>query len=152
MNCGECKKWARCGMTNHGVCGTTNLYTRDHEGAKCTISEPREVEPKPLRDGDIFWLDNGFYCHFHDNTGPCIIAQKQHGQITSDRKFLFNLLSLAAAVKEYGLDIPAILAAVQRGEKLVTLTKEETCDILEILPCAMQGIKVKLRAAIGGGQ
>jgi hypothetical protein len=214
MNCGECKKWARCGMTNHGVCGTTNLYTRDHEGAKCTISEPMEVEPKaeswpdaktreaaenprvgdvyatkfrnpdlevievvetvikyrylhgakisfvhsrdgwvgylgagaiksflvsrgpepkPLRDGDIFWLDNGFYCHFHDTTGPCIIAQKQHGQITSDRRFLFNILSLAAAV--------------QRGEKVVTLTRQEIRDLLDGYTA-----NAKLRAAIGGGQ
>jgi hypothetical protein len=73
-------------------------------------------------------------------------------------KFLFNILDLAAAVKEYGLDIPAILDAVQRGEKVVTLTKEEIKHLTAKPRDAYHysnfemGIWDKFRAAIGGGQ
>lgn len=103
MKCGECKYWIKKDDgSNYGRCIKVELHTwSGHE--ICTISEKKEPEKPSPKDGDFFYLDNGFYCHFYDNTGPSIVAVKQHGAITSDRKFLFNLFELGRCVRDGGV-------------------------------------------------
>jgi hypothetical protein len=91
----------------------------------CPLGRP---EPKPLRDGDVTK-------HKHEKRVRVFMQCDQtldwfnSSAHPEDNTVFFNILDLAAAVKEHGLDIPAILAAVQRGEVVVTLP-QKTWDLI----------------------
>jgi hypothetical protein len=116
-------------------------------------TQPKEEsnpEPKPLRDGDCFWdhFNNGphlLYTEFPPSSWRCSLAD--HFKLNPDNPIIFNILDLAAAV--------------QRGEKVVTLTHDEICILEQVIKCEMScrcyeprllAIDSKLRAAMGGGQ
>jgi hypothetical protein len=103
----------------------------------------RGPEPKALRDGDCFWdkfnkSPNILYTD-ENSSWRCTVI----GTIQRDGPILFNILDLAAAV--------------QRGEKVVALTKEE-CNVFLYSGIAYRDedhwgkMYRKIHTAIRGGQ
>jgi hypothetical protein len=131
--------------TGQKVSWGRNSFTHMLETKPISRLVSRGPEPKALRDGDCFWdhFNNGphlLYTEFPPSSWRCSLAD--HFKLNPDNPIIFNILDLAAAV--------------QRGEKVVTLTMGE----LEIgeyytdseITTESRSLHVKLRAAIGGGQ
>jgi hypothetical protein len=119
-----------------------------------TVLVSRGPEPKPeaLREGDMF-------IHSGRSRPYCVKTTHEtynwvSGCPSGDYIKVGNILDLAAAVKEHGLDIPAILAAVQRGEVSVMLTKDEMESIVHVRKEQGDPNRIsanqKLRKAMGG--
>jgi hypothetical protein len=143
--CSKCKeKGCRCDVPKDQIA----RFDKDFDDNYKKEFGP-EPKPEALRDGDAFIGEHGIvYVQVADK-----IRMASTNKVSSDIH-IANILSLAAAVKEHGLDIPAILAAVQRGEVSVMLTKDEMESIVHVRKEQGDPNRIsanqKLRKAIGG--
>jgi hypothetical protein len=107
-----------------------------------TKEEPNP-EPKTLRDGDV---------KIGNQSGDPYIIDKNSGRIL----YMKHKEDFGARHVTYGFNLYDLAAAVQRGEKVVTLTKEEMNSIIKdykaLTNCHRTSADDKLRAAMGGGQ
>jgi hypothetical protein len=104
---------------------------------------PEPKAEKPLRDGDVM---------IGNQSGDPYIIDKNSGRIL----YMKHKEDFGARHVTYGFNLYDLAAAVQRGEKVVTLTKEEMNSIIKdyksLTNCHRTSADDKLRAAIGGGQ